>query len=123
MAQRHTRSRMKPSGGRTRRFRKPRKDEQGGEFTATALGETAVEESDAEGNGTKTRVKAADTVNLAVDGDVKTAEIEAVLENPANPDYVRRDVLTKGSVVQTGEGKARITSRPGQDGSVDAVLL
>lgn len=104
-------------------MRKPRKSDEGGEFTATTVGETDVQLTDARGNDGKYRVKRTETVNLAMDGDVEEIEIESVLENPANPDYVRRDILTKGAVIETSEGRARITSRPGQDGTVNAVLL
>ncbi|MCJ7479249.1 MAG: 30S ribosomal protein S8e [Candidatus Nanohaloarchaeota archaeon QJJ-7] len=123
MAKRHTNSIQKPSGGRSRRYRKPKKHEQGGDFTATTVGEENVERTEATGNKEKLKVKSTGKVNLAVDGEVEPAEIEAVLENPANPDYVRRNVLTRGAVVRTDKGKARVTSRPGQEGTVNAVLV
>lgn len=123
MSQRHTRSTRKSTGGRTRRLRKPRKYEQGGEFAASTVGEQDVEDTGSRGGNTKSRVNRAEQVNLASDGEVETATIEAVLENPANPDYVRRDLLTKGTLLQTDKGKARVTSRPGQEGTVNAVLV
>jgi small subunit ribosomal protein S8e len=43
--------------------------------------------------------------------------------NSANPNYVRRNLLTKGAILKTEIGRARITSRPGQDGVINAVLL
>ena len=46
-----------------------------------------------------------------------------VSDNPANRYYVRRNILTKGAIIVTEKGKARITSRPGQDGTVNAVLV
>ncbi|MEK6848627.1 MAG: 30S ribosomal protein S8e, partial [Nanoarchaeota archaeon] len=42
---------------------------------------------------------------------------------PANRHFIRRNIMTKGSVIDTELGKARITSRPGQDGVVNAVLI
>lgn len=123
MANRHTRSKQKPSGGLYRPYRKHKKYEQGGEFTATTLGDHEVREQDARGNDSKDRVKRTETISLSNDGETEQVEIEAVLENTANPDYVRRDILTKGTIVETNEGKARITSRPGQDGTVNAVLV
>ena len=51
------------------------------------------------------------------------AKIEAVLENPANRHYVRRNIMTKGTVIKTDKGNAKITSRPGQDGVINAVLV
>jgi len=50
-------------------------------------------------------------------------EIKSVVENPANRHFIRRNVLTKGAVVETELGKAKITSRPGQEGAVNAVLI
>jgi len=43
--------------------------------------------------------------------------------NPANINYVRRNLLTKGAIITTDLGRARIVSRPGQDGVVNAVLI
>jgi len=51
------------------------------------------------------------------------AKINAVVENPANRNFVRRNIITKGSVIDTEAGKARVTSRPGQDGTINAVLV
>jgi len=46
-----------------------------------------------------------------------------VLENPANRHFVRRNILTKGTIIETVKGKAKITGRPGQEGMVNAVLI
>ncbi len=56
-------------------------------------------------------------------GATKKAKIETVEENSANPNYVRRNLLTKGAIIKTEIGRARIVSRPGQDGVINAVLL
>lgn len=123
MAVRHGRSMTKKTGGRTRSYRKSRKYDLGSEFSAPELGEDRVEKKDARGGTEKTRVRRSSTVNLAVDGEVKKVEIESVEDNPANPNFVRRSLLTKGTIVETPEGKARVTSRPGQDGVVNAKLV
>jgi small subunit ribosomal protein S8e len=47
----------------------------------------------------------------------------SVVENQANPHFVRRNIVTKGAVVETELGRVRITSRTGQDGVVNAVLI
>lgn len=123
MANRHGRSKQKPSGGLYRPHRKSRKYEQGGEFTETQVGEKDIRKQDSRGKGKKNRVKHIDTANLSKDGETEKVEITAVLENTANPDFVRRDIITKGTIIDTEDGRARVTSRPGQDGSVNAVLL
>lgn len=51
------------------------------------------------------------------------ADIEDVENNPANMDYQRRKVITRGTIIKTSKGRAKVTSRPGQDGIVNAVLV
>lgn len=55
------------------------------------------------------------------------AEIVSVAENNANRLFVRRNIITKGAIVKVKvagkEEKAKVTSRPGQQGQVQAVLL
>lgn len=76
------------------------------------------------GNNSKTGLKTIDFVNLAMPGSkVKKTKIIKVLENPTNSDYQRRGVITKGAVLETQEGKCRVVSRPGQDGTVNAILI
>ena len=53
----------------------------------------------------------------------KVVSMKTVLENPANRHLVRRNVITKGSIMETELGKVKVTSRPGQNGSVDGILL
>jgi len=56
-------------------------------------------------------------------GEVKRVKIETVEQNVANPNYVRRNLLTKGAIIRTELGNARIASRPGQDGVINAYLI
>lgn len=123
MAVWHSRSDTKKSGGKTRPYRKSRKYDLGSSFSEPEVGEQRVERKDSRGGTEKVVAKRTQTVNLATDGEVKEVEIESVEENEANPNFVRRSLLTKGTVIQTEEGKARITSRPGQDGVVNAELI
>ena len=76
------------------------------------------------GKNTKTALKTIDFVNLATkDAKVKKIKILKVLENAANNDYKRRGIITKGAILETQEGKCRVVSRPGQSGTVNAVLI
>jgi len=50
-------------------------------------------------------------------------EIITVVENSANVHYIRRNIMNKGAIINTKIGKAQITSRPGQSGVINAVLL
>ncbi|WEL19738.1 30S ribosomal protein S8e [Candidatus Nanohalococcus occultus] len=123
MAVWHRRSVRKKTGGRTRRLKKSRKYELGTEFSAPELGEKRIVKRRTRGGNTKQVTKRAEHVNLATEDGVKNLKIQSVEENPANPNFVRRSLLTKGTVIQTAEGKAEITSRPGQNGVVNAKLL
>lgn len=51
------------------------------------------------------------------------AEVQDVEKNPANMDYQRRKVITRGTIIKTTKGRAMVTSRPGQDGILNAILI
>jgi small subunit ribosomal protein S8e len=116
-------STRKRTGGRLRPSHKKKKHELGREPTETTVGETTLRTIDARGNTQKVRALSTDVASVATDGGTVKAEIEEVVENAANPNYVRRNIVTKGAVIQTSEGQARVTSRPGQTGNVNAVLV
>lgn len=66
---------------------------------------------------------AAETANVANhEGKVVKSKILRVKQSPANRDYGRRGVITKGAVIDTEAGEAKVTSRPTDDGVVNAVL-
>ncbi|QLD87283.1 30S ribosomal protein S8e [Natronomonas halophila] len=119
----HGRSEKKRTGGRRRNVRKKRKHELGNEPTETRVGEDKLKVVDSHGNTTKVRAVARAVASVATDDGVVSADIEDVVENASNPNYVRRNIITKGAIVETTEGRARVTSRPGQDGQVNAVLV
>ncbi|WEL20761.1 30S ribosomal protein S8e [Halorhabdus sp. BNX81] len=117
------RSTRKRTGGRRRHARNKRRHELGDEPTETEVGEQKLKFVDARGGTEKIRAVATDVASVATDDGTVAAEIENVVENPANPNYIRRNIITKGAVVATSEGEARVTSRPGQDGQVNAELI
>ncbi len=77
------------------------------------------------GANTKMRILGAEYANVVdpKDKSVKRVKVLTVKENPANPNYVQRNIINKGAKIQTEAGVARVTSRPGQDGTVNAVLI
>lgn len=76
------------------------------------------------GYNKKTALKTTDFVNLSIpDGKVKRVKILKVLKNPASSDYERRDVISKGAILETEDGQCKVVSRPGQDGAVNAILI
>jgi len=77
------------------------------------------------GGGMKTRLLGATHTNISNPSTGKTEKVEIlrVTKNPANVDYDRRGVITKGTIIETPLGTARVTSRPGQNDAVNAVLV
>ncbi len=116
----------KITGGRKRPHRKPRKYEMGSYPTDTKLSEKDVRELDRVfGGNHKVRLRYAAYANV-IDpekGIAKKARILQVLQVPAHPEYARRGIIVKGAIIMTELGKAVVTSRPGQDGVINAVLL
>jgi small subunit ribosomal protein S8e len=88
------------------------------------MGEQTTVTRKTRGNNRKTAIKTANAVNIALaGGKIKSSEIVKVLENQTNNDYQRRGIITKGAIVETKDGKCRIVSRPGQDGTLNGILL
>jgi len=102
-----------------------RRFERGSFPTETTMGKPKKKTGRTRGGRTKTRLLSITHANLSNPSTGKTERVEIlrVIKNPANVDYDRRGVITKGTVVETPVGTARVTSRPGQDGSVNAVLI
>ncbi|KAB7515713.1 30S ribosomal protein S8e [Halosegnis rubeus] len=120
----HGRSTTKRTGGRRRTTHKKRKHELGNSPTETTVGDKKLKVVETRGGNTKVRAIESDTATVATgDGETVSTTIENVAENDADPNYVRRNIITKGAVIETPEGDARVTSRPGQDGQVNAVLV
>ncbi|HDD31695.1 MAG TPA: 30S ribosomal protein S8e [Thermococcus litoralis] len=119
------RSLKKPSGGRIILARKKRKRELGRESAFTRVVEDKEERKIIRtyGGNRKVRLVKALYANVFDNGKGKKVKILSVVENPANRQYVRRNIITKGAIIQTEIGKAIVTSRPGQDGVVNAVLI
>lgn len=119
------RSLKKPSGGRIVLARKRRKRELGREPASTRVAEEREKRKIIRtyGGNRKVRLVEALYANVFENGKGKKAKILNVIENPANRQYARRNIITKGAIIQTEIGKAIVTSRPGQDGVINAVLL
>jgi len=118
-------SKRKPTGARYKNTRTKRLHQRGSLPAHTRIGERDTRVSRTKGGGSKTRLLLADKVNL-FDPVTRKHSIETirnVVESPANRHFIRRNILTRGVVIETSRGRARITGRPGQEGMVNAVLL
>lgn len=115
----------KPTGARSRRNRNKRNAEFGRVAAETRIGEEVKKEIVARGNGKKIRATVANKINVIdpKDNSSKNVEIITVIDNSANSHFIRRNIVTKGAIVETELGQVKITSRPGQNGIVNGVLI
>lgn len=126
MAISQQRSQKKATGGRYKNAFSKKKAYNGSQPTLTRIGELKTRILRVLGGNVKEKALLAQEVNVA---DPKTKKVTkdvavTVIENPANRNYVRRNILTKGTVVELKSGKkAKITSRPGQSKIINAVLV
>ncbi|KUG19570.1 MAG: 30S ribosomal protein S8e [Methanomicrobiaceae archaeon] len=119
------RSVRKSTGGRYRKSRGKKSAELARAPADTHIGEDRRKILRTFGSNHKVRALRAmyATVANTREGWTRRALIETVEENTANPNYVRRNLLNRGAIIRTEEGRARIVSRPGQHGVINAVLI
>lgn len=116
----------KPTGGLKKRHRGKRKYELGSPPANTLLSDKEERVIVRVRGGNKEVVlKRALYINVAVhnEGVAKKVKVIDVVETPSNPQNARFKIITKGTIVKTELGFARITSRPGQDGVLNGVLI
>ncbi len=132
MTQWHMKSNRLASGGIN--YAKNRCDKKlawkGSDFSGTTIGgEAEILVQAARGNVLKAKAR---KVKEAIITDQKTGKalkgtIITVTGNEANRHFARRNIMTKGALITVKLGdrqvKARVTSRPGQVGAVQAILL
>ncbi len=119
------RSKRKYTGKLYRKFRKKRKYEMGREYIETLIGERKIKKIRVRGGNYKIRLFRDKFANVYVPAEKKVikAEIKGVIENKAHIHFARKNVITKGAIIETEVGKARVTNRPGQEGIINAVLI
>ena len=91
----------------------------------TKVGAKKVQSIRARGDSTKLRLLHHDKANV-YDSKSKTYSLETiknVIDSPADKNFIRRKIITKGSVIETTKGNAKVTSRPGQNGVINATLI
>ena len=118
-------SKRKYTGGRKVAMRGRRKYEIDRYPNEAVLGDKYTKTRRTIGNNRKTALKFGTFVNIAdpVSKKITNSKILQVVKNPANRDYERRGVISKGALLETESGTAKVVSRPGQDGCINAVLM
>jgi len=124
MAISHLRAKRKNTGGRYKRQTKKAKNK-GNLPTLTHVGK--IRKIIRKGRSTAVKIGLLSS-NIANVYDPKSkkyvkAKIESVVENLSDRNFVRRNIITKGTIIKTDKGNAKVTSRPGQENTINAILV
>ena len=121
----HLKSVRTPRGALVKRSSKKKRSQRGSEMLETRIQKKKVKFERMSGGRQKAKLLSIDFVNIADKKTGKThkAKIITVQENAANVHFVRRNVITKGAILKTEAGVVKVTSRPGQDGTVNGIVI
>ncbi len=125
MARNQRRSKRKYTGKKFKHFRKKRKRELERPPINCVIGPDRKKKQRVMGGNTKHKLFASNFINLTDPNTNKTLKVKILKfeSNAASKDLNRRKILTKGAIVETELGRAEITNRPGQHGTLNAVLI
>ena len=115
----------KITGGKYHRLRKKKLHELDRQTRKVKLGKEKRKLLKGKGGSKKSVLLFTEIANVLnrKTGKTKKAKIKNVLETPSNKFLARQNIMTKGSIIETELGKARISNRPSQEGSVNAILI
>ncbi|MBS3054468.1 MAG: 30S ribosomal protein S8e [Candidatus Aenigmarchaeota archaeon] len=123
MTQWRLRSKRGPSGKLIQSHGKKRRMDAGRDFYPATLGKVKAVQIRTRGGHSKNVLYSSDCANVMKDGKCVKAKIITVKDNVANMQFSRRNILSKGAIVDSDIGLIKITSRPSQDGAVNAVFV
>lgn len=125
MARSQARSRRKYTGKKYKHFRKKRKRELERPTIDTMIGTEKKKKLRTMGGNIKLKLFSTKLINVTDRSNNKTSKVKILRyeSNSASKDLNRRHILTKGAIVQTELGKARVSSRPGQHGVLNGILI
>lgn len=118
-----TRKGRKISGGKYKKHRKKKSYENQGQKTIVKLGDRKKKTKKTRGGHKKTFLLKEKFVNIKIKDKIKKVEIKNVLETPSNRFLARQNILTKGTIIDTELGKAKITNRPTQEAMINGILI
>lgn len=115
----------KVTGGKYHKLRKTKKYSLSGIRRKVKLGKTKQKVLRGLGGNKKTVLLSSEFANVIDPKTKKTkkTKITNVLETPSDRFLARQNILIKSAIIETELGKAKITNRPSQEGSVQAELI
>jgi small subunit ribosomal protein S8e len=121
----HGKKGKKITGGKFKQPRKKRKYELGSLPLHTKIGKEKKIIKKTKGGGLKTKVSSVEFANVLdpKTSSIKKTKILSVVSTPSDPHLARRNIITKGAIIKTELGNARVISRPSQHGIVNALMI
>jgi small subunit ribosomal protein S8e len=121
----HGKKGRKITGGIVKIARKKRKYELGSLPLHPKIGKEKRIIKETKGGGRKIKISFAEFANVLdpKTNQTKKVKILSVISTPSDPHLARRNIITKGAIIKTELGNARVTSRPSQNGVVNAILV
>ncbi len=113
----------KITGKKYAKARKKKKHERKRPGRLVKLGERNKRTKKVLGGNLKTFLLNSNEINIKTKDKIKKTKIKNVLETPSNRFFARQNILTKGTIVETELGKAKITNRPSQEGCINGILI
>lgn len=125
MARSQARSKRKYTGKKYKYFQKKRKRDLERPPIETKIGADKKKMQRVMGGNKKLKIFSANYINVTDINTNKTSKVKILRfeSNLASKDYNRRHIITKGAIVETELGKVKVTSRPGQQGVINGVLI
>jgi len=125
MARSQARSKRKYTGKKYKYFHKKRKRNLQRPPIETRIGEEKKKKQRTIGGNFKLKLFSSNFINVTDLTTNKTSKVKILKfeSNAASKDINRRHVLTKGAIIETELGRVRISSRPGQHGILNGILL
>lgn len=117
-------SKRKVSGGRYKKAIKKLRNR--GRLPAlTKIGKRKVKTLRVKGKNIKHKLLSIDYINVYDPSKKKyfKAKVETVVDSPSNRHYIRRNIITKGTIVKTEIGEVKILNRPGQENIINGILV
>ena len=113
----------KTTGGQYKRTKKKKLTGRQNQTRIAKIGEKKTKILKTRGGSNKIVSFSSNIANVVRKGRAQKSTIKNVLETPSNTFLARQNILVKGAVIETELGKAKITNRPSQEGSVQAILI
>lgn len=113
----------KASGGRYKKIKKRKLTGRQNQTRIVKIGDKKTKLLEGRGKTTKIVSLSMNKVNIIIKGKSKSTKIKNVVETPSNTFLARQNILVKGAVIETDLGKAKITNRPSQEGSIQAIIV